>query len=58
MPVRWWTAAFDDRITAGTVARGSRVLIATTSTQPVQLAILDLAVSAPTIADLTVATPL
>lgn len=58
MPVRWWTQAFDDRITAGTVTRGARVLIATTSTQPVQLAILDLAVSAPTIPDLNAATPL
>lgn len=58
MPVRWWSQSFDDRITAGTVTTGTRVLIATTSTQPVQLAILDVAVTTPSIPNLTAATPL
>lgn len=58
MPVRWWSAAFDARLTARTVVSGARVLVATTSTLPVQLAILDLAVSAPVVPALGLADPL
>jgi hypothetical protein len=58
LPVRWWSAAFDARLAAGTVAAGARVLVATTSTLPVQLAILDLAVSAPVVPVLGLADPL
>lgn len=58
VPARWWSQAFDDRITAGLVTRGTRVSVATTSTQPVQLLILDVVVSAPVIRDLNAATPL
>lgn len=58
MPVRWWSATFAARLAAGTVTPGLRVLVATTSTLPVQLAILDLAVSAPVVPALGAATPL
>lgn len=59
MPVRWWSAAFAARLAAGTVAPGARVLIVTTtSALPVQLAILDLAVSAPPVTALGLADPL
>lgn len=55
---RVWSQAFDDRITAGTVTRGTRVLVATTTTSPVQIAVLDVAVTAPVLTDLSVISPL
>ena len=58
LPVRVWSQAFDDRVTAGAVLKGSLVLVAATTTQPVQFAILDVAVSAPVLPDLGVVQPL
>lgn len=58
LQLRVWSQAFDDRVTAGTVTRGVRVLVATTTTQPVQFAILDVAVTAPVMVDLGIVQPL
>lgn len=55
---RVWTQAFDERITAGTVTRGTPVVVAVTTTQPVQFVILDVAVTTPLLPALGVPTPL